>query len=91
MTESSKDLGVATALLTRLATQRLPKAMALKEKVERGERLDEFDLAFLHEVLEGAEQIKPLVDRNPEYQEVFMRVLELCREIMGKALSNEES
>lgn len=91
MTESSKDLGVATALLTRFTEQRLPKALALKEKVERGDKLDEFDLAFLHEVLEGAEQIKPLVDSHPEYQEIYMRALALYQEIMGMALGNEGS
>jgi hypothetical protein len=91
MTEPTQDLGVATALLTELTTHRLPKAQLLKEKVERGERLDEFDLAFLHEVFETAERIKPLVDRHPEYQEVYARATALYGEITEKALANEQN
>lgn len=92
MTESTtKDLGVATALLTEFTTHKLPKAQALKEKVERGELLDEFDLAFLHEVLENADRIKPMVDRHPEYQEVYARAADLYSEIMEQALMNEKN
>jgi len=90
MTESAKDLGVATALLTRFTTQRLPRALALKKKVERGERLDEGDIAFLHEVFETAEQIKPLVDSHPEYQEIYAQAVHLYKEITEKALGNEK-
>ena len=89
MTAIDKDLGIAQAFLARLETQRLPKAMALQEKVDRGEALDEWELAYLHEVFETAEQLKPLVDRHPEYQELYCRMLELYREIIGKALENE--
>ena len=34
MSESSEDLGLITVLLQRLETQRLPRALALKEKVD---------------------------------------------------------
>jgi hypothetical protein len=88
-TKSAKDLGVATALLTRFTTQRLPRTLALKEKVERGERLDEGDIAFLHEVFETAGQIKSLVDRHPEYQEIYAQAAQLYKEITEKALDNE--
>jgi hypothetical protein len=91
MTEPTKDLGIATALLTEFTDHRLPKAQLLKEKVERGERLDEFDLAFLHEVMETAERIKPMVDRHPEYQEVYARAAALYGEITEKALANEKN
>lgn len=90
MTESAKDLGVAMAFLTRFTTQRLPRALALKEKVERGERLDEGDIAFLHEVFETAEQIKPFVDHHPEYQEIYAQATQLYKEITKRALENEK-
>ena len=91
MNESSKDTGVATALLTRFTTQRFPKILALKEKVDRGERLDDFDLAFLHDVMDHAREVKPLVDRHPEYQEVYAQAISLYGEITGKALENEKT
>ncbi len=90
MTESQKDLGIAMAVLARFTEQRLPKALALKEKVDRGERLEEWDIAFLHEVLESSEQIKPFVDQHPDYQEIYARAASLYREITEKALANEQ-
>lgn len=90
MTELSKDTGVAMALLERMRTQRLPRAFAIKEKVDRGEKLDGGDLAFLHEVFETAEQIKPMVDRHPEYQDIYAGALQLYKEITEKALKNEK-
>lgn len=90
MTESTKDLGVATALLTRFTTQKLPRALALKDKVGRGERLDDADIRFLHEVFDTAEQIRPWVERLPEYQSVYAQAVELYREITAQALANEQ-
>ena len=42
MSESTEDVGLITVLLQRLETQRLPRALALKDKVDRGELLDDF-------------------------------------------------
>ena len=39
--------GLATVIVERLEQQRLPRALDLQEKVGRGERLDDFDIAFL--------------------------------------------
>ena len=47
MTESEKTAGIIQVLATRLETQRLPRALALKEKVDQGERLNELDMTFL--------------------------------------------
>ncbi|MFO1417164.1 MAG: hypothetical protein U1E83_00705 [Methylotetracoccus sp.] len=89
MNEANKEIGIAQALLERMETHRLPKALALKAKVDAGQRLDEWELAYLHEVLETAQQIKPLVDHHPEYQELYCRMLELYKEISEAALANE--
>ncbi len=51
MTEIPKDVGVATALLTEFTEHRLPRALALRDKVERGEKLEDLDIAFMKEVL----------------------------------------
>lgn len=91
MTQEQKELGLAQAFLERLETQRLPKALALKTKVDRGERLDEWELAYLQDVFETSEQLKPLVDHHPEYQELYCRMLDLYREITSKALANEQA
>lgn len=89
MSEADKDLGIATALMERMRTQRIPRALELKAKVDRGEKLEDRDLAFLREVFESAEQIMPLVDRHSEYQGLYAQALDLYKTITEKALENE--
>jgi len=91
MTESSKDTGVTQALIERFETQRLPRALALKAQVDRGELLSDMDLAFLKQVFDDAQSIKPLVDRQPEWQSLVSRAITLYKEITDKALANEEA
>jgi hypothetical protein len=91
MPESSKDAGLIAVLMERLEKQRLPRALSLKEKVDRGELLDEFDLAFLDEVFADTNSIKPLLDRHPEYQSIAARMVGLYKAITDKAMENEKS
>lgn len=90
MTDETKDLGIAITLLDRLTTQTLPKAFEIKERVDRGERLDHWDIDFLHELSKRAEQVKPLVERHPEYQEVYAKAVHVYKEITERALQNEK-
>ena len=89
MTESNKDAGIIQVLAMRLETQRLPRALDLKKKVDRGERLSERDIAFLKEVFSDAERIKPMIDQHPEWHKVFILVSGLYADIMSKARENE--
>lgn len=89
MAESSKDTGVILTLVERFETQRLPRALAIKERVDRGEKLDEMDVAFLEEVFEDAGKIESLLDRHPEWQSLAAKVAGLYAEIMDKAMENE--
>ena len=90
MSESEKEDGVIQVLATRFETQRLPRALELKEKVDGGERLNDLDLAFLEEMIGDAMRIQPMIDRKPEWQNVFARATELFEEITTKARENEE-
>lgn len=91
MSEPSADAGVLEVLLERLEKQRLPRALALKQKVDRGERLDEFDIAFLEEVFSDAENMRSLIDRHHEYDALAGRMIHLYNEITSKALENEQA
>ena len=91
MVEPPEDDGVIVALLERFRTQRLPRALTLKEKVERGEKLDDTDIAFLEQVFNDAKQIKPLLDRHPDYEELVARAMRLYNAITKRALDNEQS
>lgn len=90
MADPSDDIGIIVALAKRLETQRLPRALALKEKVDRGETLNDLDLAFLEEVNDDMQKVRSLVDRNPDWQTIVEKMLQLYNEIAAKALENEQ-
>lgn len=90
MTELSNQDKIIAILLDRFEKQRLPRALRIKAKVDRGEVLHDQDVAFLNEVLKGAHEAKPLIDRNPKLQDLYARTMNLYKEITTKALENEK-
>lgn len=91
MKDPQQDAGMLAVLIERFETQRLPRALDLKEKVDKGGRLDDFDLAFLEDVFSDSQEIQPLMERHPEHQEIAAKMMGLYREITEKALANERS
>lgn len=90
MSKSTRDAGIIQVLAERMEKQRLPRALALKEMVDRGECLGDLDIAFLEEVFEDASQIRSLLDAHPEWHELAGRMLQLYKQITDKALENEQ-
>lgn len=90
MTDTSHDPGVIHALVERFNTQRLPRALDIKKKIDAGATLGEHDMQFLDGVFRDIETIKPLVNRNPEYQKLVTSVIQLYKEILDKAMENEK-
>lgn len=91
MSEVSKEIGVLAVLAKRMVEERLPKALALKERVDRGEVLNELDVAFLKQVIADAGAIRPMMQENPRVLEVAGRMVSLYKEITDKALENEKA
>ena len=91
MSEISKDVGVIAVLAKRMVEERLPKALALKERVDRGEVLNELDLNFLEQVVADANKVSQSIKDDPRVRDVAGRMLQLYKEITAKALENEQA
>ena len=89
MTKPRKDAGTILVLLNRLNNERLPRAQQLKEQVDRGECLGDYDLRYLKEVFEDTGAARRLAAKYPEYQELVDRMTALYKEITLKAAENE--
>lgn len=88
--EERRTRGTAYVLLMRLNNERLPRALELKEKVDRGERLSDYDKEYLKHVLSEAGGVRRAANKLPEYQDLVKRMQTLYDEITSKALVNEQ-
>lgn len=83
------DLGVVVVLLNRMCGQRLPRALDIKARVDRGGRLEDFDLRFLEDVFaENATEL-PRWEHHPELNGIIGTMIHLYHDITAQALDNE--
>ena len=90
MAEQDRDAGVFAVLMQRFDSRRLPRALSLKEKVDRGEVLNSGDIAFLNRVFTDAYHVERLAARHPEYETLCAQVAHLYHQITERALENEQ-
>ena len=77
-------------LMERFRTQRLPRILEIKEQVDQGNRLGEYDRLFLEEVIKDAQRNIRHVEEIPECQHMFIQLAHLYKQIMDKAVENEQ-
>lgn len=90
MTSKPDDSGTINVLLERLNTQRLPRALRMREKVEKGEVLDDYDMLFLKKVFQDVRHTRSLVLNHPELHQLASKLIDLYAEITEKALQNQK-
>jgi len=91
MQYSMEQEGVLTAVMERFEKHRLPRILDIKEKVEQGGKLSDPDIDFLEEVLTDTQRYKQFVDKHPEFQELYTRVVHLYERLTDQALENEKN
>ncbi len=91
MNDSTMEAGLIEVLLERLEKQRLPRLLGIKEKVDGGHPLDDFDVDYLEKSMEDARSFIPVIDRHPEYQPLAAKVMDLYKTISEKALEIEKN
>lgn len=91
MSDSEKDEGIMLVMLNRLNEVRLPRALAIKEQVDRGEPLGDSEIEFLDRVFEEAVANQSQWEKYPQMSEILSKMAGLYKEITEKALANEEN
>lgn len=89
MTSEENDSGIVQVLLQHLTHQQLPRAIELKERVDRGERLGDADIGFLEQLFAEADSARTIMARHPELNHLAQQLCGLYHEITGVALENE--
>jgi hypothetical protein len=90
-THTEDDRATIQALLERLTHRVLPNALAIKKRVDAGERLTDHDIAFLKGALEDAQGAQKFVARNPQFHDLGAQVVQLYEEIVRRAVENEKA
>jgi hypothetical protein len=91
MNQTEKDQGTINALILRMDEYGIPRARYLLEKVNGGEILSDRDINFLKRVYRDNQINRSLIKRDPEFQKIMARFIDLYTEICTRALENEKA
>lgn len=84
------DDAVLQTLMDRLLRFRLPRLLAVKERVDQGEPLTDDDIVFLKAAMADAQASQQYVMRNPDFHDLGARIVQVYSEIVSKAVENEQ-
>jgi len=87
---TTNDRELLCTLLEQHEKHTMPRILDIRQKVENGEKLNDVELNFLHDVFADIQRIEPMIHRHPEYQVLFSRTVDLCKDISSRAAENED-
>ncbi len=91
MDHKIKDEAVLETLIERFDKYRLPRLMDIRDKVNQGGVLSEYDIEFLEQAFKDSRQNKHYIEAaDDEIKAIMMKILTIYKEITEKALQNEQ-
>jgi len=86
----SRDKGTLVVLFNSYKNLRLPRARTIKNKLDNGDVLNDFDIKFLNSMLDDAHHLLSLQHENPEIGPILEELFSFYDNISKEALYNEE-
>ncbi|HHJ36677.1 MAG TPA: hypothetical protein ENJ87_13025 [Gammaproteobacteria bacterium] len=87
---SRRRVGIVQSLVLEFERHRLPRLLRLKDKVDRGEAINDVDFEFLCNEVKDASLTMHLIVSYPELQDFCLEMAHLCKEICDEAVENEK-
>ncbi|WP_086932056.1 hypothetical protein [Agarilytica rhodophyticola] len=87
---TDKELGTVEAVLLDFNNHRLPSLLRIKDRVDNGATLEDYEIDFLAETFEHSRGSDHFADIHPEFRKLVSQVADLYHHITSKALENEK-
>lgn len=89
MSVQINDIGIIQAILECFEKHHLPRVVEIKEKLDRGDILNEFDIEYMSEAIHDNCGLMPYLGRHPDYESLVSKVIHYYKSITDEALANE--
>ena len=83
-------IGVIQSLVMEYERHKLPRIFRLKDKIDRGEIINDIDLEYICKQLKDASLAMHLTVHYPELQDFCLIMGHLCKDICEGALENQK-
>ncbi len=87
--ERDIDNGTVYVLAERTIRHRIPRALRIKQRMDEGERLSDYELDYLLNLLKDVHELEPFLEEHPEWTSVAGKMARLYSEIADEAMENE--
>lgn len=82
------DTGIILVVLQNLEKQCLPRVVEIKQRLDDGAILNEFEIEYLSCALHNTQSFMPYLGRHPEYEPLFSKVIHYYKSVTDEALDN---